>query len=217
MLAWISDEKLYHEINTLLTRAQNAWEKAEERRIQNVIDPFQSLVIASVFDIREPEELADTQRKESALRGLSNAIGNFHQQILGSVDGWENHDAGYDLECSALRIVAEVKNKWNTMNSSNREKVESELRTAIRQKSGNWTGYLVLVIPRHPQRYPNPLPIERNLFEIDGASFYELVTGDPNAIHDLLDKLCDAITPSSNIADYCRQIMMDSLPPRING
>jgi hypothetical protein len=45
MLAWISDEKLSDEINTLLKRAQNAWEKAEERRIHNVIDPFQSLVI----------------------------------------------------------------------------------------------------------------------------------------------------------------------------
>jgi hypothetical protein len=217
MLAWISDEKLSDEINTLLKRAQNAWEKAEERRIHNVIDPFQSLVIASVFDIRKREELSYTQRVESAIRGLSNAIGNFHQQILGSVDGWENHDAGYDLECSTCRIVAEVKNKWNTMNAPNRRQVEMDLGTAIRQKSGNWTGYLVFVIPRHPQRYQKPLSEGRNLFEIDGASFYELVTGDPNAIHDLLDKLCDAITPSSDIADYCRQIMMDSLPPRING
>ncbi len=216
MLTWISDEKLSHAINTLLERAENAWENAEERRIQNVIDPFQSLVIASVFDIREPEELADTQRAESALRGLSNAIGNFHQQILGSVYGWENHDAGYDLECSSRRIVAEVKNKWNTMNSPGREKAESDLRTAVRQKSEVWTGYLVFVIPRHPQRYQKPLPEGRNLFEIDGASFYHLVTGDPNAIHDLLDKLCDVIMPSSHIADYCRQIMRNSLPSRIN-
>ena len=40
--------------------------------------------------------------------------------ILGSVDGWDNHDAGYDLECDARIILAEIKNKWNTMNSSNR-------------------------------------------------------------------------------------------------
>ncbi len=126
MLVWISDEKLSDEINTLLKRAQNAWEKAEERRIHNVIDPFQSLVIASVFDIRKRDELSYTQRVESAIRGLSNAIGNFHQQILGSVDGWENHDAGYDLECSTCRIVAEVKNKWNTMNAPNRYQVETD-------------------------------------------------------------------------------------------
>lgn len=217
MLAWISDEKLSEEIGFLQQRTQRAWKDAEERRVRNVIDPFLSLVIASVFGIQDPKELVKIQNAESALRGLSNAIGNFHQQILGSVDSWENHDAGYDLECSTRRIVAEVKNKWNTMNASNRYQVETDLRTAVRQKSGNWTGYLVLVIPRHPQRYQKPLPEGRNLFEIDGASFYHLVTGDPNAIHDLLDKLCDVIMPSNHIADYCRQIMRNSLPPRING
>ena len=217
MLAWISDEKLYHEINTLLTRAQNAREDAEERRTRNVIDPFQSLVIASVFGIQDPEELINIQNMESALRGLSNPLGDFHQRILGSVDGWENHDAGYDLECSTRRIVAELKNKWNTMNAPNRRQVEGEIETAVRQKLGTWKGYLVFVIPRRPERYKTQLSGGQNLFETDGASFYELVTGDPNAIHDLLDKLCDAITPSSHIAKYCRQIMMNSLPPRING
>ena len=217
MLAWISDEKLSEEIVRLQQRTRRAWEYAEERRVRNVIDPFLSLVIASVFGIQDPKELVNIQNAESALRGLSNALGDFHQRILGNVDGWENHDAGYDLECRARRIVAEVKNKWNTMNASNRYQVESDLRTAVRQKSGDWTGYLVLMIPRRPQRYKKSLPEGRNLFEIDGASFYHLVTGDPNAIHDLLDKLCDVIMPSSHIAKYCRQILGNSLPPRING
>ena len=217
MPAWISDEKLSREIAHVQQRARKAWQNAEERRARNVIDPFLSLVIASAFGIQDPQELVNIQNAESALRGLSNALGDFHQRILGSVDGWENHDAGYDLECSSRRIVAEVKNKWNTMNASNRYQVETELRMAVRQKSGDWKGYLVLVIPRRPQRYQKGISEGRNLFEIDGASFYELVTGDPNAIHDLLDNLCDAITPSSHITDYCRQIMRVSLPPRING
>ena len=217
MLAWISDEKLSEEIGFLQQRTQRAWKDAEERRVRNVIDPFLSLVIASVFSIQDPEKLVNIQNVESALRGLSNALGDFHQRILGSVDGWENHDAGYDLECRDRMIVAEVKNKWNTMSATTKRQVKGELGTAIRQKSGNWTGYLVFVIPRRPERDKKSLPEGRNLFEIDGASFYHLVTGDPNAIHDLLDRLCDAITPSSHIADYCRRIMMDSLPPRING
>ena len=217
MPAWISDEKLSREIARVQQRARKAWQNAEERRARNVIDPFLSLVIASAFGIQDPQELVNIQNAESALRGLSNALGDFHQRILGSVDGWENHDAGYDIECSSRRIVAEVKNKWNTMNASNRYQVESELRMAVRQKSGDWKGYLVLVIPRRPQRYQKIISEGKNLFEIDGASFYHLVTGDPNAIHDLLDNLCDAITPSSHIADYCRQIMRVSLPPKING
>lgn len=84
MLAWISDEKLSEEIGFLQQRTQRAWKDAEERRVRNVIDPFLSLVIASVFGIQDPKELVKIQNAESALRGLSNAIGNFHQQILGS-------------------------------------------------------------------------------------------------------------------------------------
>lgn len=63
----------------------------------------------------------------------------------------------YDLECAEKRILAEIKNKHNTMNKSNRQQVEDDLRTAISQKSGKWDAYLVLIMPRKPQRYVTPI------------------------------------------------------------
>ena len=143
---------------------------------------------------------------------MSNAIGRFHQSVLASVDGWENHDAGYDLECVQRKVVAEVKNKWNTMNSTNRQKVEEDLETATRQRGRAWQAYLVLVLPKEPRRYERPL--RPRVFEVDGASFYHKVTGDPNAIHDLFDQLCDAVSPSSAIARHCRRVLAGCLPPR---
>ena len=147
---------------------------------------------------------------------MSNALGFFHQEILAGVQGWANHDAGYDLECPARQILAEVKNKHNTMNASNREKVIGDLDTAVRQKGRGWTGYLVIVVPRVRRRYETPLGTNRPVSEIDGASFYHKVTGDPNALHDLFDVLCDELTESQEIADYCCQVMTDSIPARIN-
>ena len=51
-----------------------------------------------------------------------------------------------------------------------------------------------------------------NEIETDGASFYHIATGEPNAIHDLFEYLRDALKPSSDITAYCREIMEASLP-----
>lgn len=211
MTSWISQETLDQHIDHLSKHAAAAREHAAKRRRRNVIDPFSSLVLASTLGIREPERLVGFQEVESMLRGASNALGEFHQRVLGSVKGWRNHDAGYDLECVERKILAEVKNKHNTMNAANRREVVSDLETALRQKKGHWEAYLVLIIPKTPRRYKKQLA--PRLFEIDGSSFYELVTGEPNALHELLNYMLDKISPTNEIADHCRRIMKDSLPP----
>lgn len=215
-LGWISDAALNQAIATFRRSAADALEQAVNRQQRNVVDPFLSLLIASTFGANSRDELLRLQNSNSALNGMSNALGYFHQEILAGVEGWANHDAGYDLECPARRILAEVKNKHNTMNASNREKVIGDLDTAVRQKGRGWTGYLVIIVPRVRRRYETPLGTNRPVSEIDGASFYHKVTGDPNALHDLFDVLCDELTASQEIADYCRQVMTDSIPPRIN-
>ena len=153
------------------------------------------------------------QQAESAIRGMSGALGEFHQSILGSVGGWENHDALYDLKSQDRRIVAEVKNKWNTMNASNRRQVETDLEASVRSLRGDWTAYLVLVIPSKPQRYEKP--IGEKVIETDGASFYHLATGYPNAIHNLFDELSEKLAPSEDIVAYCKHILSQSLPSQV--
>lgn len=120
-------------------------------------------------------------------------------------------DTGYDLECPSRKLFAGIKNKWNTMNPENRRKVIQDLETAARQKFKGWQGYLVQVIPKEPVRYEKV--IAKNIKETDGASFYHIVTGKPDAIHDLFEYLCDKLNPSSDVAAPCREIMEASLPP----
>ena len=211
-ITWIEPGALDRQIATFARRAKDAAGKARKRRVSNVVDPFSSLLIAATYDLKDPAELVSVQEIESGLRGMSNALGSFHQSILASIDGWRDHDAGYDLECPSRHILAEVKNKWNTMNAPNRREVEEELKTAIRQKRDSWNGYLVNMIPKTPDRYTRT--ISPNVFETDGATFYHTATGDPNALHDLFDHVCDAISPSADVAEHCRAIMARSLPPR---
>ena len=215
-LNWISDDALDGAISRFRASAARALEQSVRRQRRNVVDPFLSLLIASTFDVNGRDELLRLQNSNSGLKGMGNALGHFHQEVLGKIPGWDNHDAGYDLECAEKRILAEIKNKHNTMNSGNRKQAISDLDTAVRQKRGAWTGYLVIIVPKKPMRYETrAISNRRPVFEIDGASFYHKAADDPNALHDLFDILCDEWADSREISDYCRQIMAASIPPRI--
>lgn len=211
-LLWISSAKLNQHIEKLQALISDAFDKAGERRQKNVPDPFASLMVAQACDLDDERQLDIIQNTESGLRGMSNAIGKFHQDILASIDGWQDHDAGYDLECKEQKIIAEIKNKHNTMNAANARKISEELETAIRQKPG-WTAYVVKIIPQKPKRYE--IGLKKGVKETDGASFYHMATGHPNAIHDLFDCLCNKIGISNDIKFCCQKIMKNSLPPRI--
>ena len=212
-LSWIADQHLDAAIATLLERANRAVTRAEANQQRNVVDPFSSLLIATTFGAQDEATLTGIQGSNSALNGMANALGDFHQEILGHIPGWENHDAGYDLENTRRQLLAEVKNKHNTMNASNREKVIGDLDTAVRQKGRGWTGYLVIVVPRRPTRYETQVSA-REVYEIDGASFYEKATDHPNALHELFDVLCNELGTTDEVSRYCRRVMLASLPAR---
>ena len=213
-LEWISDDDLDAAVRRFRQAASDAVNKAASRRQQNVVDPFLSLLFASTFEVTDRDEMLFIEDANAGFRGITNSLGNFHQDVLGAIDGWTNHDAGYDVENTSERIIAEVKNKHNTMNSTNRQAVIGELDTGVRQKGQGWTGYLVVIVPSRPRRYERRLNTQRPVFEVDGVSFYHKATGDPDALHDLFDVLCNQLTGSSDIQDYCRNIMNESLPPR---
>ncbi len=211
MCEWIDSELLDQAIDNMLERANSALENARARLKANVIDPFQSLIIASTFGIKDENQLDKLQITNSVLGGISSAVGNFHQQILGSIPGWINHDAGYDIECEERRIVAEVKNKHNTMNKGARNDAVDGLRRAVQQKRGkNWKAYLVIIVPKKPKRYQST--IEKNIFEIDGASFYELVTGHSDALHQLFDAVCSRVSTTDELQLHCSALFRESIP-----
>lgn len=212
-LSWIADQHLDAAIADLRASANAAVTQAEGRQRRNVVDPFSSLLIAATFTVDNEDALTGLQSSNSALGGMANALGHFHQEILGHIPGWENHDAGYDLENTRRQLLAEVKNKHNTMNASNREKVIGDLDTAVRQKGRGWTGYLVIIVPKSPTRYETKVT-SREVYEIDGASFYEKAADHPNALHELFDVLCNELGTADAVTKYCRRVLGASLPPR---
>ena len=212
-LSWLSDEALESAVGELLCRARNAYEQVSERTVRNVIDPFSSATIAATFSPPAVKDLVALQEMRSTLSGISNALGGFHQRVLGSVAGWNNHDTGFDLESKDRKIIAEVKNKHNTMNKTNREGVLEDLKTWLSGKGSEWTAYLVIIVPRKPKRYRKAIPGKRGVYAVDGSSFYEIVTGDRNALLHLFEATLEIMNlQSESLLKYCRTIMRNSIP-----
>lgn len=216
-LNWIDNDDLTAAIDELLRRSEKAHINALDRIAANKIDPFASILTAAVVDgISSPDDLIHIQALNSAQQGTTSAIGYFHQHILSSVEGFENHDTGYDIINNDRKILAEIKNKHNTMNASNRQKVEEDLDTAIKQKGRDWSGYLVMVIPRDRERFKTQIK-KRKVYCIDGASFYELATGCPTALNDLYEAVGRILLErfpgiSQELWEKCREIYTSTFP-----
>ena len=209
-LDWISDEDLERAIRQIREQAVNSYAQAGKRMVDNVIDPFSAAIIASTVGPNTVTDLISIQQMSSALRGMSNSLGYFHQSVLGSVAGWINHDTGYDLENHNQRIIAEVKNKHNTLSGGKIASTVQDLEKWVQAKGRDWIAYLVIVIPKRPERYRKQK--SRRVYEIDGASFYEMVTGSETALQDLFNVSVEMLGLSPSFTSYCREVFEKGLP-----
>lgn len=207
-LSFVSDGQLESAVKHLLDVARGAQEKAFQNMGRNVIDPFSVLFQMSGFNITS-DVWEKSELRRQAEKTLQNHVGVFHQKILGSVSGW--HDLGVgqivDLECDSRQIIAEVKNKHNTITKGKLADLYHELEKQVMPKHSKYkayTAYYVEIIPPKPIRFnkeftPSDKAVGSRCAEntlirtIDGASFYELVTGERNALQQLFNALPDVI------------------------
>jgi hypothetical protein len=112
-----------------------------------------------------------------------------------------------DLISKKNKVIAEVKNKYNTISGGKLSDLYYSLDGLVSPKSSiykGYTAYYVAIIPKKGERYNKPFtpsdkdkgercPTNEHIREIDGASFYSLVTVSENALEDLFDVLPDII------------------------
>lgn len=126
---------------------------------------------------------------------------------MGHVHGWENLGIGksVDLVCHDRKIIAEIKNKYSTVTGGKLTDLYSHLDGLVMpivSMYKSYTSYYVETIPRpkrsRPQNYDVPFtPSDKAtktrrssnelIRQIDGQSFYALVTGVPDALEQLYD------------------------------
>lgn len=139
-----------------------------------------------------------------AEKGLTNALGVFHQEVIAHVKGWEDPQTSqdFDLINHEKRIVVEMKNKYNTLNAEGQKNCFTKLSNAVSNKHSSfyqYTAYCVNIVPKKARIGTIPFVVKDNatdshlrngkVFLIDGHSFYALATGVPSALRELLDVL----------------------------
>jgi hypothetical protein len=208
-LNWIDDISLVYVVEHVLKKAEKAKAAAKKKFGKNVIDPFSAMFEMAGFGLDHNDWIQDETNRQ-AQKSLQNHVGEFHQLILGSCKGWQNMKTGniVDLVSHENRIVAEVKNKWNTVTFGKLSDVYYLLEGAVMPKTSiykGYTAYYVAIIPERPLKYDiefTPSDKEKGekcspnakIRTIDGASFYAKVTGHENALDDLFKVLPEVIS-----------------------
>lgn len=167
------------------------------------VDPFKM-----IFDMKNggfgTKNWINNEKMRQADKTVNNRIGDFHQRILGKVKGWEDLGTGHitevDLRKKDNSIFIELKNKYNTMNSSSQSKCRDKLENItidfpeataywayIISKDGT-SGEKIWKYTRKGEEF-----INQRVKVIYGKKVYELVTGSPNSLEETWIALPQAI------------------------
>lgn len=199
-VSFISDEYLI----SCIEKLYNVYEKAKDeftvrKFYENQIDPIKLLFDMNFFGISEKEVVArEIQRKID--KTISNAIGTFHEELLGGIKGYIKHPVGcgFDITDSQLNFLfADIKNKHNTVKGSSLPNLYDDLETYIKNKP-NAKSYWVQIISSGKSFNDNwTIPSKEknnpNIYKISGDKFYEVLTGNKNAFSELCAALPIAI------------------------
>lgn len=197
-LSFIDDQNLITATKKVVEKIKNARNRPDSQLFKNVVDPFSGLFDAALQEI-DIEDWLSQEKSRQIQKTFQNAIGEFHQEIVGSIPGWENLTVGnlMDVRNQEKKIVAEIKNKHNTTKGDHRVRVYDDIQYALNSPQNNgFVGYMVEILPLNKKRYDKPFivsdntthtrrPTNENIRLISGQLFYTLATGNDNALKEL--------------------------------
>lgn len=90
---------------------------SKKKFYKNKIDIFKQ-IFDEHFNNTSTEQLIEKEIVRQVDKSYGGAIGAFHENILGGIEGYEvGKLSGYDIKKSDNTLFADIKNKHNTMNS----------------------------------------------------------------------------------------------------
>ena len=189
-------------VDLFISRLNNF--NAELSTEKNLLDPFATL--ASTLENRLSDHLNFTQdqwllleRQRQKQKNLMNHLGEMQQEIIGSLDGWESFAAGSSMpDVVGIRgkqkIIAEIKNKHNTMNNSAKKATYDDMLSFLSlPKFRGFIGVVVYIVDKkfNNQYWKNftvgkERPIKDNLLVMSGKVFYA-IAADSNKRQPVVD------------------------------
>ena len=185
-----------------------------------VIDPMTVFIHLAFTGIESQEEWFAFEKAKRMDKAFTNAIGAFHENVLSCIPGWYKPEGGFDLRSDEQKIVMEIKNKHNTINSTTAERIYTRCEEFFRANR-DWTIYLAPIVPKGGKKN-KPWTISgrtenEHIRIIDGATLYEIVTGEEDALSKVygmlfreLQTMGKELSPSNR--DWIRKLCEDCYP-----
>lgn len=205
-LSFISDENLIRAVEKLHdTYLKTQKEMTLKQFYENKIDPIKIL-----FDMEflghSIEDIVNLEIIRKNDKSISNAIGDFHETLLGSIKGFKKYPVGfgYDIKADDDSIYIDLKNKHNTVKGSNLPDLYNELVSYIESSSNiDAKAYYAQIIAKK-SIHENWKIINKNLqhpkvYKISADQLYKLLTG----VEDAFKQVC-VVLPDV-IRDYLRE------------
>lgn len=207
-LSFIKREDLIRHVQETIRHYGEALAPFDLRKFNsNIIDPIKLVFDKSVYRYTW-EELIQNEIFRQRDKANNNAIGYFHQYIFKYMNGCTVPQTGWDVvlsgkmdlpECGIVhRVYVEMKNKHNTMNSASSAKTYMKMQGQL-LRDDDCACLLVEAIAKKSQNITWEVTLDqvkqkhRKIRRVSMDMFYELVTGEADAFHQLCLVLPDYI------------------------
>lgn len=190
-------------VENLFQKLKEAMDEIEQNLYKNSIDPFSALIYCYYQKIPYDQWILQEKTRQIQ-KSLQNHIGKFHENVIGSFKGWESmkSDGIIDVKNSKQKIIAEIKNKFNTTKGNHKVKIYDDFLTLLGNDYKDYKAYLVEIIPKNGKRYCNTFRPPDNVMRkrrdenkkimvIDGWTFYDLATNNKDALLNLYNSILD--------------------------
>jgi Eco47II restriction endonuclease len=148
-------------------------------------DPFKAMFDKCIYGYSDQKyiEIEERRRRD---KSINNAIGYLHEKILQNCYGWqEYHEHSMDVCKKDKSVYMQIKNKYNTMNSSSVQHLKQKM-LELKNIEPNATIVLGVVNDIHENGVNKEfIHGYDSIRKISGRRLYEFVTGDLHAYDDL--------------------------------
>lgn len=196
---YISDDHLMSCVKNLHKSYISAKNNISKKSFySNKVDTIK-LTFDSKFNKVSEEDIIKSEVFRQIDKSTNNAIGTFHEQILGGTIGFEvGNMRGFDIKAIDNTLFADIKNKHNTMNSSSAEALFQKLaRYADDYKIAKCYWVQILAKNSFHELWHGVINGKEyshsRVYKISGDHFYAMVTGQEDALFQLYKILPTAI------------------------
>ena len=197
---FITDKHLLNCIGNLHKAYLEAKNDISKKKFyNNKIDTIK-LTFDTKFNNLDEETLIEAEILRQIDKSINNAIGTFHEEILGGISGFEKGNlSGYDIKAIDNTLFADIKNKHNTMNSSAAESLFQKLqRYAVQNPKAKCYWVQILATSSFNESWEASLNGKtykhKRVYKISGDQFYKLLSKQDDAFFQLYKTLPIAIT-----------------------